>query len=103
MIRDKKELECRVIKKTIVILMLTTMVCLAGCQSAARRLGGDITLELDAGLKLEEITWKEDSLWYLTRPMRDDENPETHVFKQSGDFGIMEGSVTVIEKAKEVE
>lgn len=103
MIRDKKELGCKVIKKTIVILMLTTMVCLTGCQSAARRLGGDITLELDAGLKLEEITWKEDSLWYLTRPMRDDENPETHVFKQSSDFGIMEGSVTVIEKAKEVE
>ena len=103
MIRDKKEFGCRVIKKTIVILMLTTMVCLTGCQSAARRLGGDITLELDAGLKLEEITWKEDSLWYLTRPMRDDENPETHVFKQNSDFGIMEGSVTVIEKAKEVE
>ena len=103
MIRDKKELGCKVIKKTIVILMLTTMVCLTGCQSATRRLGGDITLELDAGLKLEEITWKENSLWYLTRPMRNDENPETHVFKQSSEWGVFEGTVTVIEHAKEVE
>lgn len=53
--------------------------------------------ELEPGLKLEEITWKEDSLWYLTRPMREDELPETHVFEQNSEFGVFEGSVTVVE------
>lgn len=89
-------------KKTICILLLAAVVGFTGCQSAARNLGGDITLELEPGLKLEEITWKEDSLWYLTRPMREDEFPETHVFKQNSEFGVFEGSVTVIEKSDEV-
>lgn len=70
---------------------------LAGCQSVARSMGGDITIELDPGEKLEEITWKDDSLWYLTRPMRPNEKAETHVFEQSSNFGIIEGSVTIIE------
>ena len=86
-------------KKAIYILLLSAaVVSFTGCQSTARNLGGDITLELEPGLKLEEITWKEDSLWYLTRPMREDEKPETHVFKQSRDWGVFEGSVTVVEK-----
>ena len=90
-------------KKTICILLLTTaVICCSGCQSAARNLGGDITLELDPGLKLEEITWKEDSLWYLTRPMRDNESPEKHVFKQNSEWWLFEGSVTVIENSDEV-
>ena len=76
---------------------------LTGCQGIAKNYVGDISLELEAGLKLEEITWKDDSLWYLTRPMREDELPETHVFQQSSEWGVFEGTVTAIEHAKEVE
>lgn len=69
----------------------------------ARSLGGDMTLELEPGQKLEMITWKEDSLWYLTRPMRDDEEPETHTFQQSSEFGVFEGTVTIVESVVEGE
>ena len=85
------------------ILLSIMTIGLTGCQGIAKNYGGDISLELEAGLKLEEITWKDDSLWYLTRPMREDELPETHVFRQSSEWGIFEGTVTVIEHAKEVE
>lgn len=90
-------------KKIIMILLSIMTIGLIGCQGIAKNYGGDISLELEAGLKLEEITWKDDSLWYLTRPMREDELPETHVFRQSSEWGIFEGTVTVIEHAKEVE
>ena len=84
------------IKKTIAILMVTIM--LSGCHGAARNYGGSMTLELPKGQKLEEITWKDDSaLWYLTRPMRDDEHPETHTFKADTEWGVFEGTVTIIE------
>lgn len=63
---------------TLVVIIGTIMT---GCQGAARSLGGSITLRLDPGVKLEEITWKDDSLWYLTRPMSEDEVPETHTFQ----------------------
>ena len=59
-------------------------------------MGGSMMLELPAGVKLEEITWKDDSLWYLTRPMREGEEPETHTFQQSSEFGVF-GTVTVVE------
>lgn len=90
-------------KKIIMILLSIMTIGLIGCQGIAKNYGGDISLELEAGLKLEEITWKDDSLWYLTRPMREDELPETHVFQQSSEWGVFEGTVTVIEHAKEVE
>lgn len=59
-----------------------------------------MTLELEPGQKLEMITWKDDSLWYLTRPMQDGEEPETHTFQQSSEFGVFEGTVTIIESAE---
>ena len=32
---------------------------------------------------------------YLTRPMQDGEEPETHTFQQSSEFGVFEGTVTI--------
>lgn len=88
----KRETFNRIIAVLMVIAMLT------GCHGAARNYGGSMTLELPKGQKLEEITWKDDSaLWYLTRPMRDDEQPETHTFKADTELGVFEGTVTIIE------
>lgn len=72
-----------------------------GCQSATKNLGGSMTLELEPGQKLEEITWKDDNLWYLTRPMRENEEPETHTFQQKSEFGVIEGTVTVVESKED--
>lgn len=86
-------------KKTLMFGILAVIIgsIMTGCQGAAKSFGGSITLRLDPGLKLEEITWKDDSLWYLTRPMRENEVPETHTFQQSSEWGVFEGTVTVIE------
>jgi len=84
------------IRKYIAILIVA--ILLSGCHGATRSLGGSMTLELPKGQKLEEITWKDDStLWYLTRPMREDEKPETHTFHADTEWGVFEGIVTVIE------
>ena len=88
----------------IIVIVIIVIIAFARCgssQNRARNYGGDMEIVLEAGEKLEEITWKEDDLWYLTRPMREDEEPETHVFKADTVFGVWEGSVTIIETAKE--
>lgn len=89
-------------KKIAAIALCIGMLAgsLTGCQSVTKSWGGTTTLDLDPGLKLEEITWKDSDLWYLTRPMRDDEVAETHTFSQSADIGF-EGKVIVIEHDKE--
>ena len=87
-------------KKMIVVLMLIGIaVSCAGCQYTAKKWGGTVNLTLNPGEKLEEITWKDDDLWYLTRPMRDGEHAETHEFNQSSDIGF-EGKVIVKEQEK---
>ena len=91
-------------KLSAILTLLVLSLSLCGCteQYMAREFGGSMKLELPANQKLEEITWKDDdTLWYLTRPMREDEKAETHVFQASSALGIFEGTVTVIEKKEE--
>lgn len=82
------------------LIAMMTVTLLSGCQSAARNWGGTVKIELEPGQKLEMITWKGDSLWYLTRPMRAGKEAETHTFNESSKFGVLEGTVIVIESAK---
>ena len=84
-------------KKKIILVTTLLMLSLTGCQSLTKNLGGATTIKLEPNQKLEEITWKEDSLWYLTRPMTEDDIAETHTFQQQTDFGVFEGNVTIIE------
>ena len=89
-------------KKIKIIALVMTLILtlgLVGCtsQEMAKSFGGETTINLPAGQKLEGITWKDADLWYLTRPMRADEEPETHTFAESSSFGIWEGTVTVVE------
>lgn len=70
---------------------------LTGCQAVTRSWGGEMTLDLPADQKLMKITWKDDSLWYLTRPMAPDEVAETYTFQESSNTGLLEGTVTINE------
>ena len=86
------------------IIIASIIMCLTGCTENNRvnNWGGEMTVDLPEGQKLEEITWKVDDnndahLWYLTRPMHEDEFPETHVFQEKSSWGIWEGTVTIIE------
>lgn len=93
------------LKKIIfpVLILVAIVMCLSGCTEKQMTLyyGGNITIDLPAGQKLEEITWKIDgdfpNLWYLTRPMREDEFPETHTFQEDSNWGVWEGTITVVE------
>lgn len=79
------------------ILMLA--VFLAGCteNDLAKNFGGTMALNVECGQKIVNVTWKNDDLWYLTRAMRTDEQPETLTFKAESSFGVWEGTVLVVE------
>lgn len=87
-------------KKFLLGAFLVLSMGLTGCQTAAKNFGGSMTINLEPNQKLEEITWKDDDLWYLTKPMTSDDTAETHTFQQSKDFGVFEGTVTIIEHKK---
>lgn len=89
-------------KNKIIVFCLIAIIAImafAGCHTVTKSFGGSMTVELEPGQKLEEITWKEDdSLWILTRPFREGEEPETHTFYEDSEWGVLEGTVTIIER-----
>jgi hypothetical protein len=71
------------------------LILMASCteNQLAKGWGGTATVELPVGEKLIEATWKDEQLWYLTRPMREDESPETFKFQEKSSYGVVEGTV----------
>ncbi len=86
-------------KKSILLITVILGLSFTSCtdNSRARHWGGSQTINLDKGEKLIEATWKESGLWYLTRPMRENEKAEIFIFREDSQYGIMEGKVIFIE------
>ena len=84
-------------KKVIISITIigTLAVCLlGGCKNYfAKQFGGTVTINLPQGTKLSTVTWEDDHLWYLTRNMKSNEQPETSVMYESSAWGIMNGKV----------
>lgn len=84
-----------------IILIFTAIICivLTSCtrQQMTREFGGKMEIKLPAGQELMMVTWKENDLFYLTRPMSPDYMPVTKTFQESSSFGIMESTVLFIE------
>lgn len=79
----------------IILIILLPFFFLSGCtdNQRARTFGGTSDVKVAPGQKVISATWKQDSLWYLTRPMRADEQPETSSLVESSSFGLVEGKV----------
>lgn len=80
-------------------LSIILALALVGCteKQRAKQFGGHMTVKLECGQKLFDLTWKEDNLWYATRPMREGEVAETYTFVEDSSWGAFEGKVTLIE------
>lgn len=91
-------------KKSIFILAVLTMVVgFTSCteNSSARNWGGTAEMVLPSDTKLIEVTWKGADLWYLTRPMREDESPEEYRFHEESSWGVWEGTYVIKEVKSE--
>ena len=51
-------------KAVAVLTAISILIAgLTGCQTATKSYGGKTTIKLEPNQKLEEITWKDNSLW----------------------------------------
>jgi uncharacterized protein YcfL len=82
-----------------VLLGLLGIVMLVSCteNTRARVWGGSQTIQLEKGVRLVNVTWKEGSdLWILTK--KDTTKASTYSFSEKSNLGVMEGQVIIIEK-----
>jgi hypothetical protein len=99
----KRKAKGLVVSVYLAVLAFLLSVVLGGCDQWAARTGfGKMSFPLPCGQRLVNATWKGRDgmeLWYLTRPLRAGEAPETSVFQASTLFGIWEGRVDFTETA----
>ena len=70
-----------------------------GCsqQGMARYWGGETDMYIEPNRKLIEMTWKDDNVWLLTRPMTDEDIADVYEFSESDAIGILEGTLHIYE------
>lgn len=85
-------------KKSILILL--TSIVLIGCteNQRAKSFGGTANVNLPANQKLVNVTWKNEQLWFLTKPMATNDVAESYTFRESSSFGLVQGTVVIVEK-----
>jgi len=80
-------------KKIIIVLMLAGL-CACTSQTRAKEFGGSASVNLPCNEKLVNVTFDEGhDLWYLSRTMKTDEQPETYILTEHSNWGIMQGSI----------
>lgn len=81
------------------VILMAAIIVPGGCNDnmMARQYGGSERIELKPNQKLINITWKESSIWILTRNMRADEVPETYSFSEKSGWNVLEGNIVIME------
>lgn len=83
---------------TVILFGFVCIICSScSAQSRAKNFGGTINIDLEPNDKLLEITWKDDSLWILTKQMQENDIAEEYKFQEKDSLGLLEGTVTIKE------
>lgn len=89
-------------KFALFILSVFAACSIVGCtdNTIARKWGGNMEVKLKKNERLVNVTWKapENSLWILTKQNAGDIPPSTYKFQEDSRWGIIEGTVTIIEQ-----
>ncbi len=80
-------------------LAFLAMLLSASACTAQGRAYRNAVIELPECQKLMSVQWKARRavLWYLTRPMQEDEYPRTMTYHQSTKWHVIQGSVQLVE------
>ncbi len=85
-------------KKLFIIAIAAISLVSCTENQRARSFGGTEVINLEAGTRVVNVTWKgkDASLWILTK--KDTTKATTYYFTEKSGFGVMEGQVIINEK-----
>ena len=87
-----RKIVAKLIIKIIIIFVIFNLLSCTD-NSRARMWGGEMVVNLEKGQKLVDVTWKETSLWYMTKPMDSLDVAETYIFQEDSRYAVFEGKV----------
>lgn len=82
-------------KKSLKILFVCALFAFCSCteQEKASNFGGESSIDVPYGEEVINAFWKDDDVWYLTKPMDDNYNPQVKVLRQQSPYGLYRGTV----------
>ena len=85
-------------KKLFIVAIAAISLVSCTENQRARSFGGTEVINLEAGTRVVNVTWKgkDASLWILTK--KDTTKATTYYFTEKSGFGVMEGQVIINEK-----
>lgn len=85
------------------LTLVFAIFIIASCteNSRVKNFGGEGSIDLPTDQKLVIVTWKDDNLWYLTKPMLKTDSAETYEFKEQSSWGVWNGSYLIYEHKTE--
>lgn len=83
----------------VILLIAVSLPLTVSCtqNQKVKIYGGTMTYNLEKGQKLINVTWKDEDMWILTRPMREGEREEIYKFAEKSNLGILQGEVIIVE------
>lgn len=86
-------------KKILSMICIVAVCAMTSCtdNDKARNYGGTETINLDPNVKVITMTWKENDIWILTKPMKQTDSAETVTFQEKSSMGVYEGKIVVVE------
>ena len=85
----------RFIAGSLIALMAMSAFGCTG-NNIAKNYGRSETIKLSPGERLDNVTWKDDDMWIL-KHVEPTKAPKTYTFKEKSSFGLMQGTITIIE------
>lgn len=82
------------------ILLGLTLLILTACNPISTVIlwGGSADIKLPKGEKLVNVSWKDNNLWVLTKPMSNKDSVEVYKFIEYGNKKAIEKSFYVVEE-----
>lgn len=87
----------KIIAVIVVLVLGFGLLRACSAQSITKNWGGEMDVSLEPNQKLVEVTWKDDSMWFLTKEMTDVDIAENYKFYEKDVMGILEGCVNISE------
>lgn len=73
--------------------MLSILIVSCTENERAKQFGGTMKVDLPANTEFVSATWKTDELWYIYRPRKEGETPDSITMQENSNYGLLEGKV----------
>lgn len=79
--------------KKLFFICLAAFIAVSCENFTTKHLGGTMTIDVEPGYKVTNVTFKGDEIWYFVEPMDNSYIPTQKKFVEKSMYGALEGTI----------